>query len=198
MPSEFWPSQRPGYLLIRALQWHIFYLTKVIKAKTMNEHVTRILSLNYKTHLVEFVTPTCLVGSLEVKIILIRQTNVLFLVSAFLRGSLNAMVSSPSHFWNEVRRGRTEPLCYRISGIVGFAIPWAVLRIPKPRIPDSTSKIVPDSTFPMQKITGFQNPNSLTWGETRQKLNSKKLAHFSQVNHFHPGYFKYKKHCVTV
>ena len=30
----------------------------------MNEHVT---------HLVEFVTPTCLVGSLEVKIILIRQ-----------------------------------------------------------------------------------------------------------------------------
>lgn len=39
----------------------------------MNEHVTRILSLNYKTHLVEFVTPTCLVGSLEVKIILIRQ-----------------------------------------------------------------------------------------------------------------------------
>ena len=37
----------------------------------MNEHVIRILSLNYKTHLVEFVTPTCLVGSLEVKIILI-------------------------------------------------------------------------------------------------------------------------------
>ena len=59
----------------------------------MNEHVTRILSLNYKTHLVEFVTPTYLVGSLEVKIILIRQ-----LLSAFLRGSLNAMVSSPSHF----------------------------------------------------------------------------------------------------
>lgn len=122
-----------------------------------------------------------------------NQTNVLFLLSAFLRGSLNAMVSSPSHFWSEVRRGRTEPLCYRISGIVGLAIPWAVLRIPKPRIPDSTSKIVPDSTFPMQKITGFRNPNSLTWGETRQKLNSKKLAHFSQVNHFHPGYFKYKK-----
>lgn len=40
----------------------------------MNEHVIRILSLNYKTHLVEFVTPTCLVGSLEVKIpVLIRQ-----------------------------------------------------------------------------------------------------------------------------
>ena len=115
MPSEFWPSQRPGYLLIRALQWHIFYLRKVIKAKTMNEHVTRILSLNYKTHLVEFVTPTCLVGSLEVKIILIRQ-----LLSAFLRGSLNAMVSSPSHFWGEVRRGRTEPLCYWISEISGI------------------------------------------------------------------------------
>lgn len=86
-----------------------------------------------------------------------------------------------------------SPFVIGSVGLVGFAIPWAVLRIPKPRIPDSTSKIVPDSTFPMQKITGFQNPNSLTWGETRQKLNSKKLAHFSQVNHFHPGYFKYKK-----
>lgn len=49
-----------------------------------------------------------------------NQTNVLFLLSAFLRGLLNAMVSSPSHFWSEVRRGRTEPLCYWISGISGI------------------------------------------------------------------------------
>ena len=49
-----------------------------------------------------------------------NQTNVLFLLSPFLRGSLNAMVSSPSHFWSEVRRGRTEPLCYWISGISGI------------------------------------------------------------------------------
>lgn len=49
-----------------------------------------------------------------------NQTNVLFLLSAFLRGSLNAMVSSPSHFWSEVRRERTEPVCYRISGISGI------------------------------------------------------------------------------
>ena len=86
-----------------------------------------------------------------------------------------------------------SPFVIGSVGLVEFAIPWAVLRIPKPRIPDSTSKIVPDSTFSMQKNIGFRNPNSLTWGETRQKLNSKKLAHFSQVNHFHPGYFKYKK-----
>lgn len=48
----------------------------------MNEHVMRILSLNYKTHLVEFVTPTCLVGSLEVKVILIRHCAIPF-VSVF-------------------------------------------------------------------------------------------------------------------
>ena len=91
-----------------------------------------------------------------------------------------------------------SPFVIESVGLVGFAIPWAVLRISKPRIPDSTSKIVADSTFSMQKITGFRNPNSLTWGETRQKLNSKKLAHFSQVNHFHPGYFKYKKNIVLL
>lgn len=91
-----------------------------------------------------------------------------------------------------------SPFVIESVGLVGFAIPWAVLRISKPRIPDSTSKIVADSTFSMQKITGFRNPNSLTWGETRQKLNSKKLAHFSQVNHFHPGYSKYKKNIVLL
>ena len=33
------------------------------------------------------------------------------------------------------------------QSLVGFRIPWAVFRIPKPRIPGSTSKICPDSCF---------------------------------------------------
>ena len=78
-------------------------------------------------------------------------------------------------------------------GLVGFAIPWAVFRIPKPRISDSTSKIVPDSTSPMQKIYRIPESKFPYLGRNTTKLNSKKLAHFSQVNHFHPGYFKYKK-----
>lgn len=118
-----------------------------------------------------------------------NQTNVLFLLSAFLRGS-----SSPSHFWREVRRGRTEPLCYRISGISGIRDSLSSFsdfkaknsRVHKQNCPGC--KKLPDSKIQIPP----------TWGETRQKLNSKKLAHFSQVNHFHPGYFKYKKHCVTV
>ena len=143
----------------------------------------------------EFVTPTCLVGSLEVKI-RSNQTNVLFLSSAFLKGAHPIPWWVHLHIFEAKLEG--EELSTFVIGSVGFAIPWAVFRIPKPRIPDSTSKIVPDSTFPMQKITGFRNSNSLTWEETRQKLNSKKLAHFSEMTYFHPGYFKYKKHCVTV
>ena len=41
------------------------------------------------------------------------------------------------------------------QSLVGFRIPSAGFRIPKLRIPDSTSK----------KIPGFRNPDSLTWGD---------------------------------
>ena len=37
--------------------------------------------------------------------------------------------------------------------LVGFSIPWAVFRIPKPRILDSTSKIFPDFGFYMSKFS---------------------------------------------
>ena len=43
----------------------------------------------------------------------------------------------------------------RLLSLVGFRIPLAVYRIPKPRIPDSTSKIFPDSEI----------PNSFTLGD---------------------------------
>ena len=35
--------------------------------------------------------------------------------------------------------------------LVGFRIPWAVLRIPKPRIPDSITKNFPDSGIPYMR-----------------------------------------------
>ena len=41
-------------------------------------------------------------------------------------------------------------------------------RIPKPRIPDSTSNC-PDSGFHQQKFLGFWNPHSLTRGELEVK-----------------------------
>ena len=39
--------------------------------------------------------------------------------------------------------------------LVGFQIPWAVFRFPKPRIPDSMSKIFPDSRFHKHKFPRF-------------------------------------------
>ena len=52
--------------------------------------------------------------------------------------------------------------------LVGFRIPTPVFRIPRPRIPDSTSKNFQDSGFQMQKVPGFWNPDSFTWGEIFQ------------------------------
>ena len=43
------------------------------------------------------------------------------------------------------------------QSFVGFRIPWAVFRIPKFRIPDSTSKSFLDSVF--------RNPDYLMWGD---------------------------------
>ena len=51
----------------------------------------------------------------------------------------------------------------RFQSVVQFRIPWFVLRIPKPKIPESTniSRIL-DSGFHKQKFPGFQNPR-LSW-----------------------------------
>ena len=66
--------------------------------------------------------------------------------------------------------GFWTPIVY----LVGFRIPWAVFRIPKPRIPDSISKIFPDFGFQKQKFPGFRNPNCLTRGESYIELSVKR------------------------
>ena len=43
-------------------------------------------------------------------------------------------------------------LGFRIPIVCGFQIPWAVFQIPKPTIPDSTSKNFADSGFRNQKV----------------------------------------------
>ena len=43
---------------------------------------------------------------------------------------------------------------------VGFWIPSAVFRIPKPRIPNSRRKILPESGFQEKKFLGFRIPLS--------------------------------------
>ena len=57
-------------------------------------------------------------------------------------------------------------LGFWIPVVSGIQIPWAVFQIPKPGIPDSMSKIFPDSRFHKCKFPGFQNLDSLTLGET--------------------------------
>lgn len=91
-----------------------------------------------------------------------NQTNVLFLLSAFLRGS-----SSPSHFWREVRRGRTEPLCYRISGISGIRdslSSFSDFKAKNSRV--LTSKIVPDAKnyrIPKSKFPLLGEKHDKSW-----------------------------------
>ena len=52
------------------------------------------------------------------------------------------------------------------QSLVGFWIPWAVFRIPKPGILDSTSTIFPDFEFYKQKFPGLiQNLGSIAWGK---------------------------------
>ena len=53
----------------------------------------------------------------------------------------------------------------RLELLVGFRISTPVFRIPRPMIPDSTSKNCQDSGFQMQKFPRFRNPDSFTWGE---------------------------------
>ena len=45
----------------------------------------------------------------------------------------------------------------RFLSLVGFRIPRAVFRIPKLRIPDTTSKIFPDSGFQKENFIEFQS-----------------------------------------
>ena len=46
--------------------------------------------------------------------------------------------------------------------------------MPKPRVPNSTSKIFPDFGFHKQKFPGFRNPNCLTRGESYIELSVKR------------------------
>ena len=49
--------------------------------------------------------------------------------------------------------------------LVGFRILWAIFRIPKPRIADSTCKFFSDSGFHKQKLPAFRIRDSVTLGE---------------------------------
>ena len=48
--------------------------------------------------------------------------------------------------------------------------PWAVFRISQPRIPDSMSKLFPDSGLYKLKFAGFRNLDSITRGEISQDI----------------------------
>ena len=50
--------------------------------------------------------------------------------------------------------------------LVGFQIPLAIFRIPKPRIPESIGKVFLESRFHKQKFSEFRNPDFLTWGDS--------------------------------
>ena len=69
-------------------------------------------------------------------------------------------------FWIPIFSGVPHSLC--------------CIRIPKPRIWDSTSKLFPDSESHKQKFTGFRNPDSLSWGN---KASERVLQRARQQGH---------------
>ena len=81
----------------------------------------------------------------------------------------------------------------RLQSLVG---PWAVFRIPKPRIQDSTSTFS-QILDPRNKLSWFRNPDSATWGDVYEKLTNHrakiKLSHIiillTQLSRDFTGYF---------
>ena len=61
--------------------------------------------------------------------------------------------------------GKPEQLGFRIPIHSGFRIPWALFRIPKPRIPDSTKNKFSGFRFHKHNFSGFQKPDSLIWSD---------------------------------
>ena len=61
---------------------------------------------------------------------------------------------------------------------VGFWIPWAVFRIPKPKIPNSRRKFFPEAGFHKNKLLGFRSPDFLTWSEPMVTLECCVLSAF--------------------
>ena len=56
---------------------------------------------------------------------------------------------------------------------LGFRIPKAVFRIPKPRIPDFAREIslISDLTNKKFPESGIRNPDFLSWGDRREKID---------------------------
>ena len=61
----------------------------------------------------------------------------------------------------------------RLQSLVGFRITWVVFRIPKPRIPDSTSKNFTHSAFHEQQFFGIRFPLHMV--NSRQFIGTKKV-----------------------
>ena len=93
-----------------------------------------------------------------------------------LQNSFGGICHSNVHVEAKLEGEELSPFVIGSVGLVGFAIPWAVFRIPKPRIPDSTSKIVPDSTSPMQKIYRIPESKFPYLGRNTTKVELKEVS----------------------
>ena len=69
---------------------------------------------------------------------------------------LDSRNSVDSSLWKRI-------LDSEFQSLMGFRTPWAIFRIPKPRIPDSTRNIFPECRFKKQRFLGSRNLDSLRW-----------------------------------
>ena len=85
-------------------------------------------------------------------------------------GSSNTALDSGFHALDSGIQVLNSSLCQWILDskcllFVGFWIPWAVFRTPKPKIPNSRRKFFPETGFHKNKLLGFRSPDFLTWSE---------------------------------
>ena len=88
-----------------------------------------------------------------------------------------------------VRKSRTV-LDSGFHSLLGFRIPWAVLRIPKPRIPDSISKIFLDSGFP------YMGRNHNTTQHSMRPKRSDSFASFERIERRCAARVQYSVPCL--
>ena len=91
------------------------------------------------------------------------------------RSQLVALLALPNSNMREekMNSGLSCKIALCMQSLLGFRVPWAAFRFPKPRIPDSTSKTdIPDSRISIPR---------LTWGDKRSQRAKLQMVYYDET-----------------
>ena len=91
------------------------------------------------------------------------------------RSQLVALLALPNSNMREekMNSGLSCKIALCMQSLLGFRVPWAAFRFPKPRIPDSTSKTdIPDSRISIPR---------LTWGDKRSQRAKRQMVYYDET-----------------